>query len=471
MEEKQPAMRPVNPRRRKKTPFEIFKEAYLPMIIACTALLIIVVIVIGSIVRGFQHRRIDAENRYKESVAAQEELDRLTAEANTLLTDAAALAMHHDYEAAAALLKNFSGDPAQFPQVSEMITQYQQQHDQLVLWEDPSKIVNLSFQVLITDPERAYADANYGSSFKKSYVTTSEFSAILDQLYTNQYILIRTEDYIQKVNNADGTTDYTYKELYLPAGKKPLILTQTNVNYNLYMVDGDGDKVPDKDGSGFANKLLIDENGNLACEYIHPDGTVETGAFDLIPILESFLTTHPDFSYKGARAVIALTGYNGLFGYRTNQDSQAALGEEAFSQEILNAKEVSMELRRRGYELACYTYRNVAYGNYTVEEIAKDLAKWNTEAVPILGAIDMFVFAKDSDIAPSGSPYSGEKYQKLYDAGFRSFIGFSTDGTPWALWDHDCVRQGRLLVNANNLTNHPEWFTGILDATVLDPTR
>ena len=471
MEDKQSIPRPANPRRRKKTQWEIFKEAYLPMIIACTALLMTVVIIVGSIVRGFQYRRIDAEARYKESVVAQEELDRLTAEADTLLADAAALAQHHDYETAAALLRSFSGDPSQFPQIPEMIAQYQQQHEALVLWDDPSQIVNLSFQVLITDPDRAFADASYGSSFKKSYVTTSEFSAILDQLYNNQYILIRTEDYIQRINNPDGTTDYVYKELYLPAGKKPLILTQTNVNYNLYMVDGDGDKVPDKDGSGFANKLLIDENGNLACEYIHPDGTVETGAFDLIPILESFLTTHPDFSYKGARAVIALTGYNGLFGYRTNQDSMELLGEQAYSQEIQNAMSVSMELRRRGYEIACYTYRNVAYGNYSAEEIAKDLQKWNTEAVPILGAVDMFVFAKDSDIADAGSSYSGDKYQKLYDAGFRTYIGFSTDGKPWVQWEDTCVRQGRLLVNANNLLNHPDWFTGILDASVLDPDR
>ena len=471
MEDNQPVQRPTNPRRRKRTQWEIFKEAYLPMLIACVTALFLLVVLIGSIVRGFQHRKIDAENQYLASVAAQEELDRLTAEADALLAEAAGLAKHHDYEGAIRVLNGFSGDAAQFSNISEQLAQYQQAQDSLVLWDDPSQIVNLSFQVLITDSERAFNDANYGSSFKKSYITTTEFSAILEQLYNNQFILIRTEDYIQQTENPDGTMSYAYKELYLPAGKKPLILTQTNVNYNLYMVDGDGDKVPDKDGSGFANKLLIDENGNLACEYIHPDGTVETGAYDLIPILESFLTTHPDFSYKGARAVIALTGYNGLFGYRTNQDSLTLLGEQAFSEQIQSAKDVAMELRRRGYEIACYTYRNTAYGNLTTEEISRDLAKWNAEVVPILGNVEMFVFAKESDIVTPDTAYSGDKFQLLYDSGFRSYLGFCTDGQPWVRWESNCVRQGRLLVTENNLQNHADWFTGILDTTVLDPNR
>ena len=47
-----------------------------------------------------------------------------------------------------------------------------------------------------------------------------------------------------------GQTYLSSKELYLPQGKKPVIITQTQVNYNTYMVDGDGDKLPDKDGDG-----------------------------------------------------------------------------------------------------------------------------------------------------------------------------------------------------------------------------
>lgn len=48
------------------------------------------------------------------------------------------------------------------------------------------------------------------------------------------------------------------------------------------------------------------------------DGTVTTGDYDLVPILEKFCEQHPDFSYKGARAVLAFTGYEGILGYRTS---------------------------------------------------------------------------------------------------------------------------------------------------------
>ena len=50
------------------------------------------------------------------------------------------------------------------------------------------------------------------------------------------------------------------------------------------------------------------------------DGTVVTGSFDLVPLLEDFIAEHPDFSYKGARAVLAFTGYQGVLGYRTDPE-------------------------------------------------------------------------------------------------------------------------------------------------------
>ena len=39
---------------------------------------------------------------------------------------------------------------------------------------------------------------------------------------------------------------------------------------------------------------------------------------DVLTILEDFIEAHPDFSYRGARGTIAVTGYNGIFGYRTS---------------------------------------------------------------------------------------------------------------------------------------------------------
>lgn len=67
-----------------------------------------------------------------------------------------------------------------------------------------------------------------------------------------------------------------------------------------------------------ASKIVLDENGKPTCEYIQADGTTVTGAYDCIPLLDQFLEEHPDGAYHGARGTIALTGYNGILGYRTD---------------------------------------------------------------------------------------------------------------------------------------------------------
>ena len=38
----------------------------------------------------------------------------------------------------------------------------------------------------------------------------------------------------------------------------------------------------------------------------------------MIPLIDTFVEEHPDFSYHGAKGIIALTGYNGVLGYRTD---------------------------------------------------------------------------------------------------------------------------------------------------------
>ena len=96
---------------------------------------------------------------------------------------------------------------------------------------------------------------------------------------------------------------------------------------------------------------------------------------------------------------------------------------------------------------------------------------WNDEVVPISGALDIMVFAQDSDIN-SGMLYSGEKYDYLKSIGFNYFLGFCTEGDPFTFIAEEYVRQGRLLVNGTNLTNNPNWFNGIFDTEdLLDEAR
>ena len=91
--------------------------------------------------------------------------------------------------------------------------------------------------------------------------------------------------------------------------------------------------------------------------------------------------------------------------------------------------------------------------------------------MPIIGNPEIFTYAQLTDITDEPT-YSGDKYETLKNLGFRYFLGFCNDGTPWATVTDQYVRQGRILVTGANLAYHADWFTGMFDAEiVLDGAR
>lgn len=463
MDEQNTSPRPNNPRRKRRSQLQIIKEDYLPTIIIGITLILLTWFIIGSIVRAVQNKNYKDKVEQQAALAAQQEKQKMDQTAAALLSEAADLAKQFDYDGAIAVLDRFPGDMYAYEELSAKYAEYAKQAASLVPWNDPNQIVNLSFQPLMADAERCFADKTYGNSYSNNYITVNEFSKILMQLYENGYILIRYSDAIK----ADGTMD-----LRLPKGKKPLIITETHVNYNTYMIDGDGDNLPDKSGAGFASKLIIDENGNLTCEMVDRDGNTVTGAFDIVPILESFIQTHPDFSYRGAKAVLALTGYDGVFGYRTGSKARDFFGKAYCDQQAEEAKKVVSAVKAAGYELACYSYENEPYGTRSADAIKTEMEKWKAEVTPILGEVSLFVMCRNSDIAEPGQAYSGNKFDILKSYGFTDYIGFSKDGKYWfnAYPDHN--RMGRVLVTGSNIASHADWFEGIFDAySVKDSAR
>ena len=453
-------------KRRKRSQFELFKENYLPAVIICVAFLLVIIFTIGSVARGIQYNKAEQLQKEQVKLSSQQAKEQLDKEVKLLIKEAKALAKDYDYDGAIAVLDSFSGSkPEDYPELVNLRKQYLDEKNALVLWEDNSKVVNLAFHNLIVDAQRAF-----DSGYSYHYVTTAEFSNILLQLYQNDYVLISLDDIYQQETDDLGQTYLSNKQLYLPEGKKPLILTQNQVNYYTDMVDGaDADYLPDAEGAGFANKMVIDENGNIACEYIAADGTQSVGAYDLVPILESFIATHPDFSYRGARAILSVTGYDGLFGYRTSMKASSDYNKD---DEAIEAQNLIKKLRELGYEIGCYTYGNVGYGDVDVAAINADMSGWITEVAPILGEVDIFVYAKNSDINIPSAIYSGEKFNKLSSMGFKYFIGFCEAGTPWHIVTDSYVRQGRIMVTGHNLLANPEWFNGMFDApSIVDPNR
>lgn len=436
------------------------REVLLPLGILALAAVLCVVFVIGSLSHVLKTKKELKEASIAASSSQKAEEDRLTAEAESVLAQAAAAANGMDFSGAIAIIDSFEGDPAKYG-LSDARAYYQQELESTTVWSDPSQVLNLSFHTLIADPARAYADDDFGYSYETNFISTSEFSKMLEQLYANDYILVNLTDLVE-ITIAQDMNTYSAKALYLPAGKKPLILTQTNANYYTYMIDGDDDGKPDKDGAGFASKLIVDANGNLVNEMVDANGNTVTGAFDMVPILEQFIAEHPDFSYRNARAVIAPSGYDGVFGYRIQASAEESLGAEAYAAEVAGAKKVADTLRQKGYIIGCYSYNNDDFGDATAAAIQMDLMSWDEEIAPVIGQTDVMVFARNSDIGGIDA-YSGEKYTVLRDFGYHYFLGVG-DQDMWAMVSDSYLHQFRLLVTGERLEDSPERYNGIFDA-------
>lgn len=450
---------PVRRTRRKKTKMEIFQEAYLPIIMLAGAILLVILVIVGC----FKLSAIIKANKAEKEAAAAAQAEQ-AAQASAavqrglaLLPEAEALAVQYDYDAAISLLESFDGNAADVPGMTEALEKYRAEKTALVLWEDPTAISHISFQALIAKPGLAFASSR-GNTYQSNNITLEEFSAILEQLYANGYVLVSLSDVAPAVAGQDGS-GYQPGEIYLPLGKKPLIISQLPVNYGF------------PTGHGFASRLVVGPDGKPTCQYVNSAGTVETGAFDLVPLLDAFLEQHPDFSYHGAKAILAFTGSEGVLGYQTQPDALSQLGQEAYDQEVASAKAVAQALIADGYTLACFTYDGVLYGNVKTSEIEADLADWQAYVEPIVGKTSVLFYYSGSDIADNET-YSGSRYRAMYDAGFRYFCGIDNSVTAWAQITNDYVRQNRRTINGNRLTQDAAAVADLFDAkAVLSPDR
>lgn len=463
--------RPRNPRRKKRTKMQIFKEAYLPMIIVAVTFVLLLVFIIGGISRNSSadqpHHEGGGTSQPTQSTSSTSNLTALLeAEAEELMARAALLLDDYDYAGALAILDTFSGDIAAFPKLSQTYAQYQAALDEMVEWTG-DQVVNLSFHLLIEDPQRAFHDDIYGSQYRKNFITTTEFSAILQQLYDNGYILVSLSDlYEIHTDEVTKLTTCTAKTLLLPPGKTPVLLTETNANYYTYMTDSNGNGKPDANADGFAYKLCYGENG-FYNEIVLADGSVVAGAFDIVPLLENFIAAHPDFSYRNARAIIAVTGYDGVLGYRINTSKLTEAEKEA---ERASVAALVAQLKATGYDIACFTYENWNYAEKSATEIQSDLQKWEDTVASVIGPTNILVLPKEGDIAGTESYDGNSKYNVMYNAGYCIFLGTGT--VSWDQVDERYVRHNRLMVTGSYLTNYPERFADLFDAaSVLDPYR
>lgn len=327
-----------------------------------------------------------------------------------------------------------------------------------VEWADNSMVPHIFFHSLVIDAPKAFADPESGAGYLDYMVTQDEFSKVLQQVYDNGYVLVSPHQLATV--NPDGTM--TPKPLMLPPGKKPLVVSIDDVSYYEYM-----------EGDGFPTNLFVAENGRVLNNYTDANGNTVQGSYDVMPMIDDFVRLHPDFSHDGARGVIALTGYNGVFGYRSSPSEYAGKNPN-LDADIATAKQVADALKAEGWEFASHSWGHINFTNSSVGSIQADTEKWKSDVEPITGPTDLLIYPFGADI--SGVPgYAGDKFEYLKGAGYNFF--FNVDGsTPaWGQWGDRYLREARINIDGISLkaamAGRPVLGEFFDPASVIDPAR
>ena len=388
-------------------------------------------------------------------------VDNISTERQELISQADSLALGYDYDGALDLIKGYVGDAGDYTRYEELLEAYQRLEEEkssLVLYGGEytsiTQINHIFFHSLVADNSKAFDGDRKSKGYNMYMTTISEFNKILDALYQGGYVLVKMADLVKQETLEDGTTRYVENKIYLRPGKKPFVLSQDDVNYYSYM-----------DGDGFASRIVIGKDGKPTCEMLQDDGTTITGAFDLVPILDAFIEEHPDFSYQGARGLLAITGYEGVLGYRTNEEASPTYEEDKAA-----VTEVAQVLKEEGWEFASHSWGHKNMTEVSVDTLKRDTDRWLKEVAPLIGNTDIYVFPFGNDIENTVGNYSNEKYKYLKKQGFNVFVGVYKE--PWMQIKKDYVRMNRRPLDGQAMLQFPERLKDLFDAKdILDPQR
>jgi len=328
------------------------------------------------------------------------------------------------------------------------------------------KVEHLFFHPVIAYPELAF-DGDYQTKGLDDWmVTVEEFNKILNSLYERGYVLVDIGDVWRETTGEDGQPKMVRNTLYIPEGKTPLIVSYDDVNYYEYMLQ-----------NGFTYKLILGEDGKIWSWGLDPQGNeVVSRDLDAVTILDKFVEEHPDFSPFGAKACMALTGYEGIFGYRTQTDSEnwTAEREAVRQQEIEAVKPIIEELRRTGWTFASHTWGHIRLDSGNMEKITSDTQRWFDEVGSLIGETPILIYPHGA--RPDGNDWTntGEAFRFLQGKGFRVFASVGIESFSFIKKDISAVICDRLhpdgttLRSKNVLKYYGQFYDGreIIDLEV-----
>ena len=365
-----------------------------------------------------------------------------------LLEEAKALADGYFYEEA---LECLSGVPEEFSgdgEVTAAVSAYTEGLSSFVPYDQPVR--HIFFHSLIVDTGLAFDGDYMSNGYNYWMTTTEEFKAILEQLYANNYILIDIHDLCTEQTAEDGTVTLAAAQPLVPEGKIPLVLSVDDVSYYDYMKE-----------DGFPRRLVLDENGDVKNLYIDPDGTEQIGDYDVMPILDAFVEEHPDFSLRGAKGIIAATGYEGTLGYRVNDPESPTLEEDREA-----VRKVAGRLKETGWLFASHGYGHRHTADISYNSLVEDTTRWKAEIASLVGDTDLYIYPYGEEI-----DYPSDKLTYLQSEGFRYFCGVWA-AKPFVSVKDTYVRQTRSNLDGYTMITRPDSVSDLIDASkVLDTSR
>ena len=298
--------------------------------------------------------------------------------------------------------------------------------EQLTQAWGPNQVVeHLFFHPVIAYPEFAFTSPTISADQKKGLddfmVTADEYVKILESLYAKGYILVNMDEVWSEYTNEQGQTRMQRNTLMLPEGKKPLVFSFDDVNYYDYML-----------AEGFMSKLILGADGDIWAYGVNPFTGEETINKDLdaTTILDEFVREHPDFSLNGAKGCFSLTGFQGILGYRTQNDIDIGPNDPARpafdakrQSEIDAVKPIVQRLKDTGWTFGCHTWGHIRLPKQSMASLQKDVLRWQDEVGSLVGPTNIIFYPfggrPDGD-KDQGESY-GEQFKWLQSIGYRVF--------------------------------------------------
>lgn len=374
----------------------------------------------------------------REIAEARQEMEKVV---TSHLKKAERLAASYDYAEALDEVAKIDEEYSDDDRVISAKIEYQRLQSLMVTYN--GSVPHFSVKSLVVDPARAFDNDDMSYYLNNWTLTVDEFKGILQSLYDRNYILTDVRDMIVEVENEDKTTSFALNMPEMPKDKTPIVLSFTEANY-----------YDNTEGNGLASRLVLDEDGNIQNEYTDASGQTLTGAYDVIPIVDEFVEEHPDFSLRGAKGIVSVTGYEGVFGYgiETGASTITAIAER---------------LKDTGWQIACQGFSNNSMeSGMDYDQMVEDMENWEKKVGSLVGDTEFLIFPYGEEVAAGTM-----KHEYLLEQGYEFFFGI------WSTAEFlevkpEYVRQTRRTLDGYDLYFYKDSFEEFFDVDeILDKTR